>query len=165
MILDKDAFTIEYDAARTSIEDMNAAITALGYTPRLAPREVNVPEFPTPLDSTSNPILTALARARLEGRMVFVDFFAEWCIACKVLEQQTLKTDAVQAALADYVPVTVDTDLYPAASVFYQIVGMPTLLVLNQDGEEVYRSVGPVSASGLAQSLKILSHPSRRVGN
>jgi len=159
MILDKDAFTIEYDAARTSIEDMYAAITALGYAPRLAPRDVNVAESTTPLDATSNPILTALARARLEGKMVFVDFFAEWCIACQALEQQTLTIDAVQTALADFVAVKVDTDLFPEASMFYQIVGMPTLLVLNKDGEEIYRSVGPVSASDLKQNLNILSDP------
>lgn len=159
MILDKDAFTVEYDAALTSLEDMYSAITALGYTPRLAPVEVIVTESSAPLDETSNPILTALALARAEGKMVFVDFFAEWCIACKALGQRTLSTEEVQAALANYIEVKVDTDLYPAAAVLYQVVGMPTLLVLNEDGEEEYRSVGPVSAKELAHTLNTLSVP------
>ena len=160
MILDKDAFTVEYDAALTSLEDMYAAISALGYTPRLAPLDVIATESPAVLDESTNPVLPALALAQAAGKMVFVDFYAPWCIACKALEQQTLSTDQVQAALDNFIVVNVDTDLYPAAAVFYQVVGMPTLLVLDGDGVEVYRSVGTVSAAALAQGLNDLSNAS-----
>lgn len=161
IILDKDAFTVEYDAARTSLEDMYSAITALGYTPRLATAETGVSGFPTPLDENSNPVLIALVSAQREGKLVFVDFHAEWCIACKALEQLTLTTDAVQTALKNFIVVKVDTDLYPAAAAFYQVVGMPTLLVLDSDGIEEFRSVGPVSAEVLALRLNTLSRTSR----
>lgn len=161
IILDKDAFTVEYDAELTSLEDMYSAITALGYTPRLAPAETGVEEVPAPLDDTSNPVLFALASAQREGKLVFVDFHAQWCIACKALEQQTLNTDEVQEALTRFIVVKVDTDLHPAAAVFYRVVGMPTLLVLDGDGVEAYRSVGPVSAEVLAQRLNSLSSAAR----
>ena len=36
-----------------------------------------------------------------EGRYVMVDFTADWCLTCKVLEKAVLKTDKVQQALDD----------------------------------------------------------------
>ena len=38
---------------------------------------------------------------RAEGRPVFVDFTAAWCVTCKVNERLVLKTDAVQQAFRD----------------------------------------------------------------
>ncbi len=42
-----------------------------------------------------------LAAARKEGRPVFVDFTAEWCINCKVYEGTVLATDKVGAKFAE----------------------------------------------------------------
>ena len=40
----------------------------------------------------------ALATARASGKPVFVNFTADWCITCKVNEQTSLNSEAVQAA-------------------------------------------------------------------
>ncbi|WP_298917058.1 thioredoxin family protein [uncultured Algimonas sp.] len=42
-----------------------------------------------------------VAELRAEGRAVFVDFTADWCVTCKVNERLVLKTDAVQQAFLD----------------------------------------------------------------
>ncbi|MGB1557100.1 MAG: protein-disulfide reductase DsbD family protein [Oceanococcaceae bacterium] len=42
-----------------------------------------------------------VAAAQAEGRVVFVDFTADWCISCLVNERTALADDAVQAALRD----------------------------------------------------------------
>lgn len=42
-----------------------------------------------------------VAELRAEGRAVFVDFTADWCVTCKVNERLVLKTDSVQQAFAD----------------------------------------------------------------
>lgn len=39
---------------------------------------------------------------RAEGRTVFVDFTADWCLSCKVNERVALKNDRVQQAFADH---------------------------------------------------------------
>lgn len=39
---------------------------------------------------------------RAEGRPVFVDFTAAWCVTCKVNERTVIKTDAVQAVLVKH---------------------------------------------------------------
>lgn len=156
MILDRDAFSIEYDASLTSLEDMYEAIRSLGYSPRLALGDISEAEQLPPQGAVPEPIATALINARAEEKLVFVDFFAPWCIACKALEQQTLNMADVQTALQNFVFTKVDTDLFPQSAVFYNVVGMPTLLVLDSSGQEMYRSVGPISSRELAEKLNSL---------
>lgn len=157
MILDRDAFTIEYDASITSLDDMYDAILSLGYTPRLAPADNSENVQLAPDGEIPEPIAGALLAALAADKLVLVDFFAEWCIACKALEQQTLNNNAVQAALQNYIFTKVDTDLFPQSAVFYHVVGMPTLLVLDSSGQEIFRSVGPISAMDLVEKLNNLS--------
>lgn len=42
-----------------------------------------------------------VAELQAEGRPVFVDFTADWCVTCKVNERLVLKTDAVKQAFAE----------------------------------------------------------------
>lgn len=42
-----------------------------------------------------------VAALRLEGRPVFVDFTAAWCLSCQVNERVALRTDAVRQAFSD----------------------------------------------------------------
>lgn len=42
-----------------------------------------------------------VAELRADGRTVFVDFTADWCLSCKVNERVALKSDRVQRAFAD----------------------------------------------------------------
>jgi len=42
-----------------------------------------------------------VAELRAEGRPVFVDFTADWCVTCKVNERLVLKTNAVKQAFAE----------------------------------------------------------------
>jgi len=46
--------------------------------------------------TSSSDIREVIAEHRSEGRHVFVDFTAEWCLTCKVNERTTLKTNGVQ---------------------------------------------------------------------
>ena len=50
-----------------------------------------------------------------EGRTVLVDFSAEWCLTCKVLEKTVLHTDAVERAIAESGAITMYADFtdYP----------------------------------------------------
>ena len=158
-ILDRDAFTIEYDSSVTTLDDMYEAIQSLGYTPRLTLGDISQTEQLAPEGEVPEPIASALMTALAEDKLVFVYFSAEWCIACKILEQQTLNSTDVQSALQNFIFTKVDTDLFLRSAVFYKIVGMPTLLVLNSSGQEIFRSVGPISEKELAGRLNaLISH-------
>ncbi len=135
---------------------MYSAIIELGYSPGI---ESNQDTDASGEKSTSipEPILSALSQAKDNEHLVFVDFYAQWCLACKILETNTLQNPLVISALEDYETLRVDTDLYAEAAAFYKVVGMPTLLILNSEGEEIYRSVGLVEPAELEEQLRKLA--------
>ena len=156
-ILEKDAFIIEYDASLTSLGDMSVAILDLGFTPLSSVDNASDLNLSLNREEVPQPIASALAVAQAENKLLFIDFFAEWCIACKTLEQQILNSVEVQSALENYVVVKVDTELFPDSGMYYKIVGMPTLIVLDLKGEELFRTVGSISIPELSAELEKLN--------
>jgi thiol:disulfide interchange protein/DsbC/DsbD-like thiol-disulfide interchange protein len=83
----------------------------------------------------------ALASARKEGRPVFVDFTAEWCINCKVYEATVLSKKEVGAKFAEknILPLKADwttsDPVVTKALQSFQRVGVP-LYVLYRPGED-----------------------------
>jgi thioredoxin-related protein len=63
----------------------------------------------------------------------------------------------VISALENYERLKVDTDLHPEAASFYNVVGMPTLLILDSTGKEIFRSVGLVEPEELEAQLRRLA--------
>jgi len=80
------------------------------------------------------------------GRPVLIDFYAEWCAACKELDEKTWSKSSVQKELEKYVPVKLDmtdnNDTIKALQKKYKIIGMPTVLIISPEGKELYRFEG-----------------------
>ncbi len=84
---------------------------------------------------------------------VLVDFWAGWCMPCKMLAPTV---DELAADYAEKVKVVkVDIDANPALASKYNVRGIPTLLVL-KDGAEVDRIVGVQPKSAIAAKLNDL---------
>lgn len=83
----------------------------------------------------------ALTEARAAARPVLVDFFAEWCVACKVLEEETLSHPAVLEAMAEYALIRVDiTEINRENRQImqdYDLIGLPALVFFDASGREV----------------------------
>lgn len=152
--LERDAFTVGYDASLVALEDMYESILELGYSPGLQAPDNS--DSPSDSESDTSPIESALAIASQENKLVLVDFSAEWCIACKVLEEQVFTDATVIEALENYVFIAVDTDEFPEAAKSHNVVGMPTLIVLDPDGNELYRNVGLITPEEFSQVLREL---------
>lgn len=135
---------------------LHEAIKSLGYTPSTVRSAFQKSHEPRPQD-VPEPVRAALNEASDLGKLVFIDFQATWCGACKIMEQTTLADAKVQQSLLKFVTVKVDADEDAAATNFYEVVGLPTLVVLDAEGEEKYRQVGPVSAEELQDTLERLS--------
>ncbi len=99
------------------------------------------------------PVASALAEARDATRPVFIDFYAEWCAPCKISEGKIIPDSRVQAALVGFILVRVDLDIDLKAGGRFNVVGMPTLLVLSGEGEELFRHVGLIEPGDLAERL------------
>jgi thiol:disulfide interchange protein DsbD len=101
----------------------------------------------------------AVARARAERRPIIVDFWAEWCTACKELDRLAWADPRVREEVARFVPIKVDgtdsTDEVSAIQERYRVQGMPTVVFIDSAGREVTdRIIGAVDADEMLQRLR-----------
>jgi thiol:disulfide interchange protein len=85
-----------------------------------------------------------LAAARSDGRVVVVEFTAEWCLNCKLLERSVLNTKQIAGRLSesDVVPIKVDlTGNNAAGNELLRQTGsvtIPWLVIYSPDGDVVF---------------------------
>ncbi len=79
-----------------------------------------------------------LARARSEGRPVFIDFYADWCGACKELDSKTYVDRGVRQASRRFVAIKVDgtreDDALDAIYDRFGVEGLPTVVFIDSRG-------------------------------
>ena len=158
MDLARDQFTVEYDAGVVLTDRMNEAIVELGYRPKIvqSPIDLGISGI-TSSGPLPEVVASALDEAKETGRLVFVDFHAEWCGACRTLHRTTFKDPQVEKVFERFVFVKVDADEDPEAAKYFDVMGLPTLVALQATGEEVYRHVGPIGVKKLVQDLSLLA--------
>lgn len=79
----------------------------------------------------------ALKIAQREGKYVFIDTYAEWCLPCKQMELVFVDEEVSTFFNTNFVNVRVDMDqpLGAEISKAYDVVWLPTLIILNEKGE------------------------------
>jgi thiol:disulfide interchange protein DsbD len=83
-----------------------------------------------------------LDQAAREGKPVFIDFYADWCVPCKEMDAQTFATPEVVSRSRDFVMLKVDLTSTedPKAGALrekYQVKGVPTFVFLRPDSKEM----------------------------
>jgi thiol-disulfide isomerase/thioredoxin len=104
----------------------------------------------------------ALAKAKQEGKLVFVDCYTSWCGPCKRLAATVFVDSAVgQYFNTNYVNVKIDMekDEGPSVATRYQITAYPTLLWLDPNGSIKNKVVGGLEASALINAGKKAAPP------
>ena len=80
------------------------------------------------------------ALAQAKGKPVMLDLYADWCVACKEFEKYTFSDPQVQHALSDTVllqaNVTANSTQDKALLKQLNVLGLPTILFFNEQGEE-----------------------------
>jgi thiol:disulfide interchange protein DsbD len=101
----------------------------------------------------------ALAQAKAAGQPVLLDWYADWCISCKVIEHEVLSAPQVQAQLGTFKLLRFDITESNAEQRSlldrYQLFGPPALLFFAANGSEMTsdRVVGEINAGEFADIL------------
>jgi thioredoxin 1 len=82
---------------------------------------------------------------------VLVDFFAEWCGPCKMM--QPILEDTAKQLGGKVKILKVDVDRNPLAASRFQVRGVPTLILFSK-GEVVWRQSGVVPTHQLVQIIE-----------
>ena len=98
--------------------------------------------------------------AQAQGKLVMLDFYADWCISCKEMERFTFGDPDVQARLKKAVrlqaDVTANDDDDKALLQRFQLFGPPAILFFDRSGKEQAdtRVIGYQDATQFGVSLK-----------
>lgn len=103
----------------------------------------------------------ALASAKLKNQAVLVDYYADWCTYCVIMEKTTYRDVDVEAALKNWVllkvDVTVPNELTQSAKNTFKIIAPPATLFIDSNGNEVVdlRTFGFIKSKELISMIKI----------
>ena len=98
--------------------------------------------------------------AQVPGKVVMLDFYADWCISCKEMERFTFSDPAIQARLKKAVLLQADVTANDADDKAllqrFQLFGPPAILFFDRSGQEQsdLRVIGYQDAAQFSTSLK-----------
>jgi len=103
----------------------------------------------------------ALQEARKSGKGLLVEFRAEWCAACKMMDRHTWTDPLVQREIATHFvalsfDLTKETEADEAVARRYLVAGLPTVVIVDckRSGEGPARVTGYASAHEMLEQLR-----------
>ncbi len=115
--------------------------------------------------TTSAELERALNEARNAGKPLLLDWYADWCISCKVIEHEVLPDPGVVEKLAGYSLIRFDmTDSNAEQRSLldrYKLFGPPALLFFSKSGEELenVRVIGEIDAPAFIERINRANDP------
>jgi len=102
---------------------------------------------------------TDFQNAISNNQKIVIDFYADWCIPCKELDALTFSDKKVIEELKNFTAFKVDMTQTLSEETEkirnkFNIVGMPTILIIDSKGNEVERLTGFVNAEEFLKKLQ-----------
>ncbi|EIO9265174.1 protein-disulfide reductase DsbD [Vibrio alginolyticus] len=99
-----------------------------------------------------------LALAKAAGKPVMLDFYADWCVACKEFEKYTFHDPSVEAKLQDFILLQADVTKNQVQDIellkHMNVLGLPTIEFWDASGEHVSNA----RLTGFMQAEPFLEH-------
>ena len=111
----------------------------------------------TPL--TAADLERALSEAKSAGQPLLLDWYADWCISCKVIEHEVLNDAKVIAGLQGYrlvrFDVTASNSEQRQLLDRYKLFGPPALMFFAKNGSELseVRVIGEINTQDFAERV------------
>lgn len=100
-----------------------------------------VEKLPFETVKTVADITLALEKAKVDGKPVLVDYYADWCVECVRMEQTTYRDASIAKALKNWLLIKVDVTKVnadtQAAKDLFGVFGPPATLFINSLGQEM----------------------------
>ena len=131
----------------------------------LACLSLSLPSFAEELIFINDDLRTGLNKAAGEGKLIFLEFWANYCTPCKMMEEYTFTAPSVIERMnGSYVPVKVNIQSFDGFDLKnqYKVTVLPTIIVLDSKGRQVARYEESMSATQLSAVLDRHNVPQNR---
>lgn len=110
------------------------------------------------------PFADVMKAAKAEGKLVFVDFYTDWCGPCKMMASKIFPLQEVGEYMnAKFVPTKINAEKGEGVALAreFGVKAYPTFVVLDADRKELGRFEGSRSAESLMAELDRLTVPEK----
>jgi thioredoxin-related protein len=117
-----------------------------------------------PIFNSAN-IKEAKVKAGQEGKLIFIDFYADWCMPCQWMDKTTFKDEEVAQILSEhYVSLKANIDEESGYDLknAYDIKYLPTMLIFNSEGRLLDRVEQSLTPKKLIALLNKYNEPANK---
>ncbi len=109
----------------------------------------------------NNNLQSAITMAQSSNKLIFVDTYAPWCIPCKKMEKVFRDPQLSSYFNATFINIRIDMDSEYGKEVHrkYDVIFLPTLMILDQDGRVKYKVDRVISAKDLLDIAQKIAQP------
>lgn len=98
----------------------------------------------------------AMVQAEKQNKLVFIDFYTDWCAPCKMMANGVFKETVVgEEYNKNFINIKINAEKEGVqAAKKYGINAYPTMMFINRDGDVMYKKVGSANLDGVLRMSK-----------
>ena len=107
--------------------------------------------------NTDYSLTQVLEKAEKSNKLVFVDFYADWCLPCQIMDEEVFnQKDIYDYINKHFISYKVDVEKANGANLklLFNTQELPTFLFLDSSGKEIEKYLGSLSQTNLINIVK-----------